>query len=164
MAVLSTVANVATPGLPVGSIQAFAGANAPAGWLLCDGSAVGRGNYPDLYNTIGNTYGSGDSSTTFNLPDLRGRMPMGAGTGLGLNASGSGTTSGTAMTARTRGQWGGEETHLLTGAESGVAAHNHGITDPGHSHLLNESPYNGTGNSIAVGATRRRTAQPPASR
>jgi microcystin-dependent protein len=152
LAVLSTVANVATPGLPVGSIQAFAGANAPAGWLLCDGSAVTRGNYPDLYNTIGNTYGSGDGSTTFNLPDLRGRMPMGAGTGLGLNASGSGTTSGTAMTARTRGQWGGEETHLLTGAESGVAAHNHGITDPGHNHSLNESPYTGAGNSIAVGA------------
>ena len=77
MAVLSTIANVATPGLPVGSIQAFAGANAPAGWLLCDGSTVSRGNYPDLYNTIGNTYGSGDGSTTFNLPDLRGRMPIG---------------------------------------------------------------------------------------
>lgn len=77
MAVLSTLANVATPGLPVGSIQAFAGANPPTGWLLCDGSAVGRGDYADLFNTIGTTYGSGNGATTFNLPDLRGRMPIG---------------------------------------------------------------------------------------
>lgn len=77
MAVLSTSANIATPGLPVGSIQAFAGANAPTGWLLCDGSAVGRASYPDLFSTIGTTYGSGNGATTFNLPDLRGRMPIG---------------------------------------------------------------------------------------
>lgn len=77
MAVLSTSANIATPGLPVGSIQAFAGANAPTGWLLCDGSAVGRASYPDLFSTIGTTYGAGNTTTTFNLPDLRGRMPIG---------------------------------------------------------------------------------------
>lgn len=101
MAVLSTVANVATPGLPVGSIQAFAGANAPAGWLLCDGSAVTRGNYPDLYNTIGNTYGSGDGSTTFNLPDLRGRVPAGkddmGGTAASRLTSAVSGVSGTAL-------------------------------------------------------------------
>ena len=128
MAVLSTVANIATPGLPVGSIQAFAGANAPAGWLLCDGSAVTRGNYPDLYNTIGNTYGSGDGSTTFNLPDLRGRVPMGAGTGAQNGGSGSGVISGgTTLTARTRGGFGGDER---------LATHNHTATDSGHNHAF----------------------------
>jgi microcystin-dependent protein len=94
LAVLSTVANVATPGLPVGSIQAFAGANAPTGWLLCDGSAVGRALYPDLFSTIGITYGAGNTTTTFNLPDLRGRMPLGAGTGTGLTARTLGANGG----------------------------------------------------------------------
>lgn len=135
---------------PVGSLQAYAGASAPTGWLLCDGTSYSTSVYPELYSVLGYTYGG--SGANFNVPDLRGRVPMGAGTGTGLNASGTGAPSGTAQTARTLGQWGGEETHLLTGAESGVAAHNHGITDPGHSHFLNESPYNGTGNSIAVGA------------
>lgn len=119
MAVLSTSANIATPGLPVGSIQAFAGANAPTGWLLCDGSAVSRGNYPDLYNTIGNTYGSGDGSTTFNLPDLRGRMPIGAGN--------DGTAANNA--SRTRGDKGGD---------TRMQSHNHGGTtgndSPDHAH------------------------------
>ena len=101
MAVLSTSASIATPGLPVGSIQAFAGANAPTGWLLCDGSAVRRQDYPDLFNTIGTTYGAGDTTTTFNLPDLRGRVPAGkdnmGGTAAGrLTAAVSGI-AGTAL-------------------------------------------------------------------
>lgn len=101
MAVLSTSANIATPGLPVGSIQAFAGANAPTGWLLCDGSAVSRGNYPDLFNTIGTTYGSGNGATTFNLPDLRGRVPAGkddmGGTAASRLTSAVSGVSGTAL-------------------------------------------------------------------
>lgn len=101
MAVLSTSANIATPGLPVGSIQAFAGANAPTGWLLCDGSAVRRGDYPDLYNTLGTQYGSGDGATTFNIPDLRGRVPAGkdnmGGTAAGRLTSAVSGVAGTAL-------------------------------------------------------------------
>jgi|688.fasta_scaffold57056_4 microcystin-dependent protein len=119
---------------PVGSLQAYAGASAPTGWLLCDGTSYSTSVYPELFSVLGYTYGG--SGANFNVPDLRGRVPMGAGTGTGLNASGTGAPSGTAQTARTRGQWGGEETHLLTGAESGTSAHNHGITDPGHSHTF----------------------------
>jgi microcystin-dependent protein len=101
LAVLSTSASIATPGLPVGSIQAFAGANAPTGWLLCDGSEVGRASYPDLFNTIGTIYGAGNTTTTFNLPDLRGRVPAGkdnmGGTAAGrLTAAVSGI-AGTAL-------------------------------------------------------------------
>lgn len=50
---------------------------APTGWLICDGSAVSRTTYADLFAVIGTTYGAGDSSTTFNLPDFQGRVPAG---------------------------------------------------------------------------------------
>jgi microcystin-dependent protein len=62
---------------PVGSVIAFMGTNAPAGWLLCDGAAVGRAFYAKLFAVIGSSNGSGDGSTTFNLPDLRGTFLRG---------------------------------------------------------------------------------------
>lgn len=119
---------------PTGVLAPFAGATAPTGWLLANGQAVSRTVYAALFAVASTTYGPGDGSTTFNLPDLRGRMPLGAGTGTGLNASGTGAPTGTAQTARTTGQWLGEETHLLSGAESGTSAHNHPVSDPGHAH------------------------------
>ena len=60
-----------------GFLQAYAGSTAPNGWLLCYGQAVSRGTYSDLFSIIGTTYGAGDGSNTFNLPDLRGRVPVG---------------------------------------------------------------------------------------
>lgn len=164
--------------IPSASMQMFAGAitqtvsagvvttTAPSGWLLANGDAVSRTTYSSLFSAIGTTYGTGNGSTTFNLPDLRGRLPMGAGTGVGLNASGTGVTSGTAMTARALGAWFGEETHLLTTSE--LASHTHANTvgssaggsnqitggmsaNENHSHYLDMSPYNGTGNYTAVG-------------
>lgn len=115
--------------IPVGSASIFFGASAPTGWLFCDGSAVSRTTYASLFTAIGTTYGVGNGTTTFNLPDLRGRIPMGAGTGTREGASGSGVISGgTALTARSIGEWGGEETHLLTGNESGIQAHAHSIS------------------------------------
>jgi microcystin-dependent protein len=77
------------------------GATAPAGWLLCDGSAVSRTTYAALFAEIGTTCGPGDGSTTFNLPDMRGRVPVGKNTGTFL----------------TLGQQGGEEAHALTSGE-----------------------------------------------
>lgn len=62
-----------------GAIVPFAGTDAPAGWLLCDGSEVSRVNYSKLFDVIGTAYGSGDGETTFNLPDLREAMPKGIG-------------------------------------------------------------------------------------
>lgn len=59
--------------IPIGTINAFAGDTAPTGYLICDGSAVSRTTYSDLFEVIGTTYGSGDDSTTFNLPDIKGR-------------------------------------------------------------------------------------------
>ena len=108
MAVLSTSASIATPGLPVGSIQAFAGANAPTGWLLCDGSEVGRASYPDLFNTIGTIYGAGNTTTTFNLPDLRGRVPAGKDN-MGGTAAGRLTTAVSGIAGTALGTAGGSQ-------------------------------------------------------
>ena len=83
----------ATPGggssLDAGFIAPFAGSTAPSGWLVCDGSAVSRSTYSDLFDAIGTTYGSGDGSTTFNLPDLSGKLPLyDSGATLGTTTNG----------------------------------------------------------------------------
>jgi len=106
---------------PSGAILPYAGSSAPTGWLLCDGSLVSTTTYASLFAVIGYTYGS--SGATFQLPDLRGRVPVGK------------APSGTFGTL---GGSGGVETVTLTGAQSGVPAHSHTITDNGHSHNL---PY-----------------------
>ena len=66
--------------VPAGIMQMFAGNTIPAGWLLCDGSAVSRTNYAKLFSAIGTTWGAGDGSTTFNLPNTIGRFAEGAAT------------------------------------------------------------------------------------
>lgn len=66
--------------VPTGAIMPFAGASAPSGYLLCNGAAVSRTAYAALFSVIGTSYGSGDGSTTFNVPDLRETAPVGIGT------------------------------------------------------------------------------------
>lgn len=94
---------------PVGVIHMFGGSTAPTGFLLCDGTAVSRTTYAALFATIGTAYGVGNGSSTFNLPDMRGRGPMGKDS----------TTDFDAL-----GKTGGEKAHLLTVAE--MPAHTHG--------------------------------------
>jgi microcystin-dependent protein len=106
----------ATGSLPIiGEIRMYGVASNPTGWLQCDGSTVSRTTYAALFAVIGTTWGSGDGSTTFNLPDLRGRSPIGDGTG---------TYSG--ATAHPLSQVIGEETHTLTMAE--MPSHNHSFS------------------------------------
>ena len=81
----------------VGVITAYAGADEPTGWLQCDGRAISRTTYAELFNVIGITYGAGDGSTTFNLPDLRDSFPVGAGTSYDV-----GDTGGEAAVALTK--------------------------------------------------------------
>jgi microcystin-dependent protein len=97
--------------LIAGMVSIFGGSTPPSGWMFCDGSAVSRTTYSELFTAIGVTYGTGDGSTTFNLPDLRGRVPV----GLDL----------TQIEFNNLGAKGGEKTHLLTTAE--MPAHNHTI-------------------------------------
>lgn len=109
-------------------VRMYAGASAPSGWLLCDGASYLRADYAALFAVIGTTYGSADG-THFNVPDFRGRSPIGVGTGTGGGASGTGLpTGGTALTAVARGGWKGEETHALTSAEN--ATHSHKVNPP----------------------------------
>jgi len=97
---------------PCGSIVQYAGAVAPLGWLLADGSAVSRTTYSSLFTIIGETYGAGDGSTTFNLPDLRGRVAVGKSTDTEFD---------------TLGETGGEKTHELE--EDELPAHTHTLPD-----------------------------------
>jgi microcystin-dependent protein len=96
--------------VPAGTIVAFGGSTPPAGWLLCNGAALGTTAYPELFGAI--AYVWGGSGDTFNVPDLRGRAPIGSGQGNGL-------------TNRTLAQTGGEERHQLTIAE--MPNHNHTV-------------------------------------
>ena len=108
---------------PTGSLTAFAGSEAPTGWLMCYGQPVSRATYSALFSVIGTTYGTGDGSTTFNLPDLRGRVPV------ALDNMG-GTDAGRLSTTNSLGITGGEEKHLLITSE--MPSHTH--TQDQHTH------------------------------
>jgi microcystin-dependent protein len=82
------------PLIPVGGLMPYAGATSPEGWLLCDGTAINRTTYANLFAVLGTTYGSGNGTTTFNVPDMRSRMPMGAGAGTGLTSRALAATGG----------------------------------------------------------------------
>lgn len=72
--------------VPAGTVTAYAGATPPAGYLSADGSEVNRLQYPDLFAAVGTTYGAGNGTTTFNVPDLRGRVVVGRGTHADVDA------------------------------------------------------------------------------
>lgn len=71
--------NASIANVPVGCLMDYAGSTAPTGWLICDGSVISRTTYSSLFAAIGTTWGSGDGSTTFGIPDLKGRMTIGVG-------------------------------------------------------------------------------------
>ena len=110
--------------MPTGSVIPYAGKSAPDGWLLCDGAAVSRTTYADLFAVIGTTFGSGDGSTTFNLPDLRGRVAVGVDSDANLGAAI------------------GEKEHCLSVAEL-----------PTHSHGYNAYQFSATAENGALQAT-----------
>ena len=125
---------------PPGVITAFAGSTAPTGYLICDGAAVSRTTYAALFTIIGTTYGAGNGSTTFNVPDLRSKTIVGVGQGTGL-------------TNRTLASTGGAETKTLSVTE--MPSHNHSINDPGHAHsqtTINDDFNNSGGNAPGFSA------------
>lgn len=103
--------------IPVGLITEFAGASAPSsGWLMCQGQAVSRTTFAALFAVIGTTYGVGNGTTTFNVPDLRGVSPRGLDAGRGLDSG------------RALGSYQADSllTHTHTGTTTTNGAHNHG--------------------------------------
>ena len=127
------------PPLPSGVMFPYGGSSAPSGWLLCDGSAVSRTTYAALFTAISTSFGVGDGSTTFNLPNTARRTIVGAG------------GTGTATLANTVGSTGGSETHTLSTAE--LAVHSHGVTDPTHSHNYYLPNSDTAGAGVAVGVS-----------
>jgi microcystin-dependent protein len=126
-AVASTSYVDSVAGLAAGIVQMYAGSSAPSGWLVCDGSAVSRTTYSALFTAIGTTWGVGDGSTTFNLPDMRGRSPLGAGSGTGLTSRTLGTSYGSEKTALNASDI-PSHTHPIGG--------NSGIDNADHTHTV----------------------------
>jgi microcystin-dependent protein len=123
---------------PTGAIVAFGGATAPDGWLICDGSEVSRSQYSLLFAAIGTLYGAGDGSTTFNLPDLQGRIAAGwAESGGHADVSTLGGNDGTTTLADRRPRHKHSVVQPTISQPSITVSdpgHAHGISDPGHSH------------------------------
>ncbi len=123
--------------LPLGSIQMYPLSTAPTPtsgvssiggkWLVCDGSLVTRSAYSELFTLIGETYGAGDGSSNFALPDLRSRVPVGYNTD---SISGRSTRAIAAAS--------GAETHTLTDTQ--IPKHQHPISDIGHVHPITADP------------------------
>lgn len=103
---------------PTGALLAYAGAAAPSGWLLCAGQEVSRSTYSALFAIIGTTYGAGNGSTTFNVPDLRGRVAAGKD-----DMGGSSAARLNSMASTSLGAVGGNQSHTLAVAE--LPAHTH---------------------------------------
>ena len=119
-------------GIPAGAMFDYGGVVAPDGFLLCYGQAVSRSVYASLYANIGTNFGVGDGSSTFNLPDFRGRVAVGRDN---MGAGGDGT--GTAAGRITNGVAGFVGTQMgASGGNQSMPAHTHGVTDNGHTHGL----------------------------
>lgn len=131
--------------IPIGSIIDFGGTVTPSGYLICDGSAVSRTTYSSLFAAISTTWGIGDGTTTFNLPDMQRRVTMGSG------------GSGTAIIGNGVGNTGGEEAHTMTTAE--LVPHPHNYTQP----VNYVAQYAGGGQTASSSSTTSSTDNGPGS-
>lgn len=138
--------------IPYGTIIQCAAVNVPQGWLLCNGASILKNSYLNLYNAIGYTYGGFDNN--FNVPDIRGRVPIGSGSGAGL-------------TNRILGNIGGAERHQLTVDEMPAHTHTENISS-GNLPIENDTPdvYNNqtssyTGNTGSTGGDQSHNNMQP---
>ena len=142
----ATVSQVTSGACPIGAVIDYAGGNAPSGWMFCYGQAVSRTTYAALFAAIGTQYGAGDGSTTFNLPDIRGRVTAGRDTMGGPTANRlTAYVNGTLL-----GATGGAQSHVLTHLE--MPRHQHaGSTDPVGDHEHGVKVGGGGGGGVSGG-------------
>ena len=151
---------------PIGLVQLWPKSTAPnSSWLVCDGSAVSRTTYSDLYTVIGVTYGTGNGSSTFNHPDFRARVPVGYNSGaIDDNSDGSNDRSSRSIAAT-----GGAETHELQVSE--LPSHTHAnslsntgtdsvaqqttASDTGHGHSITPNPHSHSYTDPTIGGWQR---------
>lgn len=131
--------------IPTGSIVCFSGATVPQGWLLCNGQAINRSAYINLFTTIGVIYGVGDGSSTFNLPNLQDRFPMGKGSrSLGLIGGADSVTLTSDMLP--------SHSHSVTVSSNGEHSHTGSTNTAGnHAHNYLDAYFaenNGSGGNI----------------
>ena len=139
--------------VPVGALVPYGGATAPADWLLAQGQAVSRTTYAALFAAIGTAFGPGNGTTTFNVPDLRGRLPVGR--------DNMGGTPANRLTAAVSGVDG--TAVGAVGGDQRLHQHNHGVTDPGHAHTTPTVASNfGPGSASPDGVTVSSGATAPA--
>ena len=130
--------------VPAGTVLPFAGAAAPTGFLLCSGQAVSRADFADLFAVVGTTYGAGNGTTTFNLPDLRGRVAAGKGDMGGSESGRLNTIIGSAL-----GAAGGQQTQQFALSASGSGsgtAFTHGLGTTG----ITTGQFNAQGGGFGV--------------
>jgi microcystin-dependent protein len=132
----TTGSGVSVTAVPTGGMVFYGAAAAPTGFLLCDGSLVSRATYSTLFAVTGTTYGAGDGSTTFGLPDLRGAFP------LGKAAAGTGSTLGSTGGSLDHTHTGPSHTHSVTVTEDGWHS---ALNSPSFSGRLNVGDAAGTG-------------------
>jgi microcystin-dependent protein len=122
---------------PIGEVTMFCGPTAPHGWLLCNGEAVSRSTYSRLFSVIGTGYGTGDGSTTFNLPDFREAVPVGAGAHSVV--AGSTHTAQAVADTFTLGQFKDDQTqthtHVMPEHGTGARSPGGGTNQPIHSSI-----------------------------
>jgi len=132
--------------VPIGCLLAFAGSSIPTQWLLCYGQAISRTTYSALFAVIGTTFGAGNGSTTFNIPDMRGRVPAGADN---MGGSYAGNLTSATIYSGTPGTGVGAVLGV-TGGNEAPQDHSHTITDPTHNHaILNEVISYTAGSNVA---------------
>lgn len=145
----SDIASTTTPASKgVGEVFATASATCPDESILSYGQAISRTTYSDLFAIVGTTYGTGDGSTTFNVPDLRGRTVAGQDDMGGTSANRLTDAVSQSLNGDTLGDTGGEETHTMTSSE--LVAHTH--TGPSHTHTGPSHTHTVSGTTGSDGA------------